>query len=387
MKDFLRMQNATIILVIIVIILLLSNHLNRSKGVLWAIISIIASCIKILAIFNPISAFSEEPITLKLMLLSGIIGFFPMPSLLLYIKSIIKKPAKFDYLLFLLLIPPVLYAVNLIPYFQLPIADQIQVFQGSLIQEKVSIWVSWEITNRLNDLYNSTLGALVLVYLLQIITKNKQTLSKKSYLLLVQICFIIIVNYTLTILFVLNKYVHFFPFEGNGFISSLSLILPLSIILFPRYLYDNINNSDLTFYLKLMNHISSKEDKTDANQDKLITDASRVLAYLHNEKPYLSTDFSKHDIARSLDIPQNIVTDCFSKIIKIPFPVLRNQLRVEFAIEKFKNSGHINITIAGIASESGFKNRSTFYTAFKDVTKMTPVEWIKQNCDFQLEED
>jgi AraC-like DNA-binding protein len=381
------MQNATIILVIIVIILLLSNHLNRSKGVLWAIISIVASCVKILAIFNPISAFYEEPITLKLILLSGIIGFFPMPSLLLYIKSIIKKPAKSDYFLFLLLLPPVLYTVNLIPYYQLPISEQIDVFQGSLIQEKVSIWVSWEITNRLNDLYNSTLGACVLVYLLQIITKNKQTLSKKSYLLLVQICFIIIVNYTLTILFVLNKYVHFFPFEGNGFISSLSLILPLSIILFPRYLYDNINNSDLTFYLKLMNHISSKEDKAHANQDKLITDASRVLAYLHNEKPYLSPEFSKHDIARSLDIPQNIVTDCFSKIIKIPFPVLRNQLRVEFAIEKFKNSGHINITIAGIASESGFKNRSTFYTAFKEVTKMTPVEWIKQNCDFQLEED
>jgi AraC-like DNA-binding protein len=381
------MQNATIILVIIVIILLLSNHLNRSKGVLWAIISILSSCVKILAIFNPISAFNEEPITLKLMLLSGIIGFFPMPSLLLYIKSIIKKPAKFDYLLFLILIPPVLYAINLIPYYQLPITEQISVYQGSLIQKEASLWVSWETTNRLNDLYNSTFGAFVLVYLLQILTKNKQTLSKKSYLLLVQICFIIIVNYTLTILFVLNNYVHFFPFEGNGFISSLSLILPLSIILFPRYLYDNINNSDLTFYLKLMNHISSKEDKSDANQDKLITDASRVLAYLHNEKPYLSPEFSKHDIARSLDIPQNIVTDCFSKVIKIPFPVLRNKLRVDFAIEKFKNSSHLNITIAGIASESGFKNRSTFYTAFKEVTKMTPVDWIRKNCDFQLEED
>jgi AraC-like DNA-binding protein len=136
-----------------------------------------------------------------------------------------------------------------------------------------------------------------------------------------------------------------------------------------------------------MNHVSTKGKKTDANQDKLITDASRVLAYLHNEKPYLSPEFSKHDISRGLDIPQNIVTDCFSKIIKIPFPVLRNQLRVEFAIEKFKSSGHLKITIAGIASESGFKNRSTFYTAFKEVTKMTPVEWIKQNCDFILEED
>ena len=90
---------------------------------------------------------------------------------------------------------------------------------------------------------------------------------------------------------------------------------------------------------------------------------------------------------RVFDIPQNILTDCFSKIIKIPFPVLRNQLRVEFAIEKFKSSGHLKITISGIASESGFKNRSTFYTAFKEVTKMTPVEWIKQNCDFILEED
>ena len=36
---------------------------------------------------------------------------------------------------------------------------------------------------------------------------------------------------------------------------------------------------------------------------------------------------------------------------------------------------------------TGFKNRSTFYTAFKEITKMTPVEWIKQNCDFILEED
>lgn len=381
------MQNATIILVILVIILLLLYHLKRRKGVIWAIISIIASCIKTLSLNNPISEFLDQPLTLRLILMSGLIGFISIPALLLYINSIIKKPTKSDNLLFLLLIPPALYAVNLIPYYQLPISEQIQIFQGGLIDKDVTIWLSWEFTNRLNDLYNSSFGAILLVYLIQILRNNKPTLGKKSYILLVQIFFMIVVNYIIAIVFVLNNYLHFIEYESNSLLNSLSLILPLSIILFPQFLYDNSSNSDLTFYLKLMSHISAKEDKTEENQDKLITDASRILAYLHNEKPYLSSEFSKHDIARSLDIPQNIVTECFSKVIKISFPVLRNQLRVEFAIERFKNSEHVKTTIAGIASESGFKNRSTFYTAFKEVTKMTPVEWIKQNCDFQLEED
>lgn len=381
------MHNATIILVFLVVILLLINHINRNKGVLWAIVSVIASCIKTLAVVNPLIEFLDEPLTLRFILWSGIIGFLPMPSLLLYIKSIIKKPAKFDFLLILLLVAPLLYVVNLIPYFQLPLTDQISVFKNLPLANKATLWVSWEMANSLNDLYNSILGALIMIYPIVLVTRNKHMLSKKSYIALVQICYIVLANYAAIVIVVSNNYLHLFDFSQPNSLSSLSLILPLSILLFPRYLYDNINNSDLTFYLKLMNHISAKEDKTDANQDKLITDASRVLAYLHNEKPYLSPEFSKHDIARSLDIPQNIVTDCFSKIIKIPFPVLRNQLRVEFAIEKFKNSGHITITIAGIASESGFKNRSTFYTAFKEVTKMTPVEWIKQNGDFQIEED
>jgi AraC-like DNA-binding protein len=383
------MQKAVIILLFLVILLLLINHLKTNKGVLWAILGLISSSIKIQSVLNPFTSFLSDPITLRLILFSDLIGFLPMPSVLLYIKSIVKKPAKLDYLLLLLLIAPVLYAVNLIPFYQLPLADQLQVFQNqnSPLRNEATYWISWETTDRLNDLYNSTIGALIMIYPIWLVTRKKNILSKKSYIALVQICYIVLVNFIVMIFFVSNNYLQIFEFNLADSLRPLGLILPLSILLFPRHLYENINNSDLTFYLKLMNHISLKEDKTEENNNKLITDASRILTYLHNERPYLSPEFSKHDIARSLDIPQNILTDCFSKIIKIPFPVLRNQLRVEFAIEKFKSSGHLKITIAGIASESGFKNRSTFYTAFKEVTKMTPVEWIKQNCDFILEED
>ena len=383
------MQKAIMILLFLVILLLLINHLKTNKGVFWAIIALISGSIKIQSVLNPFTSFLSDPITLRLILFSGLIGFLPMPSVLLYIKSIVKKPAKLDYLVILLLIPPVLYAVNLIPFYQLSLADQLQVFRNpnSSLRNEATYWISWETTDRLNDLYNSTIGALIMIYPIWLVTRKKNVLSKKSYITLVQICYIILANYAVVIFFVSNNYLQIFDFIPADSLRPLGLILPLTVLLFPRHLYENINNSDLTFYLKLMNHISLKEDKTEENNSKLITDASRILAYLHTERPYLSPEFSKHDIARSLDIPQNIVTDCFSKIIKIPFPVLRNQLRVEFAIEKFKNSGHVSITIAGIASESGFKNRSTFYTAFKEVTKMTPVEWIKQNGNFILEED
>jgi AraC-like DNA-binding protein len=111
------------------------------------------------------------------------------------------------------------------------------------------------------------------------------------------------------------------------------------------------------------------------------------MNYLNEEKPYLSPVFSIHDIVSTLDIPQKNVTDSFNKVIKIPFPKMRNQLRVDHAIEMFRNNSHAKISIEGIAAESGFNNRATFYKAFREVTKTTPIEWIKQNCDYTIEEE
>ena len=69
----------------------------------------------------------------------------------------------------------------------------------------------------------------------------------------------------------------------------------------------------------------------------------------------------------------------------MPFPKMRNQLRIDFATDMFRNNSHLKISIEGIATESGFNNRATFYKAFREVTNTTPIEWIKENCDYTLE--
>ena len=137
----------------------------------------------------------------------------------------------------------------------------------------------------------------------------------------------------------------------------------------------------------MVNRFSRKEEEQGSFHADLLTDASRIVHFLNIEKPYLAPGVSIHDLVRQVDIPQKTVTDCFNKVIKVPFPKMRNQLRVDYAMDLFKNNAHLKNSISGIASESGFKNRATFYLAFKDVAKMTPIEWIKQNCDFQLAED
>ena len=172
--------------------------------------------------------------------------------------------------------------------------------------------------------------------------------------------------------------------DNYGFIA---LIAPLSLLLFHNYIYDIHTNSDLTFYLRLLNHFSKEDEKMEEPDNDMIITSSRILNYLHNDKAYLSPGFSKHDIVTHLDIPQKTVTDCFSKVIKIPFPKLRNQLRIEHATELFKNNAHLTKTISGIAIDSGFQNRASFYIAFKEVMRMTPIEWIKENCEFELVEE
>ena len=137
----------------------------------------------------------------------------------------------------------------------------------------------------------------------------------------------------------------------------------------------------------MVNRFKKNGEKTERLDNEIIVTSSAIISYLRDKKPYLSPGFSKHDIVTHLDIPQKTVTDCFNKVIKIPFPRMRNQLRIEYAIDLFKNDAHLKNSISGIATDAGFTNRATFYTAFKEVTKMTPFEWINENCDTQVQDD
>jgi len=377
---------ANLILLLIVVYILLKNHFLRNRHIVYGIITILASSIKLMSSSYPISEFEQFPIILTLVLYSGFIAFLPIPFAILYFNGILPKSQKIGAFAYLLILPALLYTINFIPYILLPLADKIQIMSilNSPKLNECFIWVSWTRANAIRNLYHNMCGGILLIFLLRFILQGKQSLSKRNYFTLIQV---IVIMGTILIAMLYNDFILHSEFKTPKALGLMPLIVPLSFIFFPNYLYDNTVNNDLTFYLKLVNRFKKNGEKTERLDNEIIVTSSAIISYLRDKKPYLSPRFSKHDIVTHLDIPQKTVTDCFNQVIKIPFPRLRNQLRIEYAIDLFKNDAHLKNSISGIATDAGFTNRATFYTAFKEVTKMTPFEWINENCDTPIEDD
>ena len=383
------MLNASLVLISLVIIILLKNHFENNKGVIYGILGLLSYYIKILATTFSISAFENYPILLPFILVENIIGFLPIPFAILYFQGIIHKSNKLKPI-YLLLFAPFLFAVvNFIPFFELPLSEKIQLYKNSMsaLYDTRYLWISWPTTTIISDVYNSILAAITIIFLFHRLVQKENLLNNKSFSSLIQIGLILVINFGVLLILTFPKTFNIKEYVSSDNLEMISLIFPISILLFPNYIFDYYTHSDLSFYLRIINRFTNKGEEADPNSQDLIFVASRILHFLNQKKPYLSPEFSKHDIVTHLDIPQKTVTDCFNKVIKISFPRLRNQLRIDYAIEQFKNDAHLKNSISGIATDAGFKNRSTFYTAFREVTKMTPIEWINENCDSQMQED
>jgi AraC-like DNA-binding protein len=380
------MLNANLILIFFVVLILLKNHFIKNKGVVYIILALLCLFNKILAESFNISDL-QQSFLFNFFLLDEFFSFLALPFLWLYLDTVFKKPLLAKRYLFILFLPFLVVAINFIPFYSLASSDKIQIIQdsNSSLAQKIYLGFSWKAMKKINVIYNTLLGIGTLISIFYNLERSKQSLSRKSYFLILQLGFLCFIAFA--IINTVKGYTYFYPSEINKpeWLGILAMAVPLSILLFPNFVYDNPNNSDLNFYLRMMNRFSKQEVATINNE--LVAETSRIVHFLNVEKPYLAPGFSIHDVVKHLDLPQKTVTDCFNKVIKVPFPKMRNQLRVDFAIEMFRNNSHLQKSISGIATESGFKNRATFYVAFKESTKMTPIDWIKQNCEFQLIED
>ena len=108
-------------------------------------------------------------------------------------------------------------------------------------------------------------------------------------------------------------------------------------------------------------------------------DFDRINNYVFEEQRFLDPKLTMHILAEELKMSPSH----FSKIIngqsRSNFSDYINSFRVEQAKKLLSDSHFINYTIASIGLECGFNSKSTFYTAFKKMTTITPTEFRKMN--------
>jgi len=102
----------------------------------------------------------------------------------------------------------------------------------------------------------------------------------------------------------------------------------------------------------------------------------QVLEYMEEKKPYLDRELTINDVAADLGIPRHFITEVINQHIGKNFYYLINEYRVEEVKRRLKDPKYKKLTILAIAYDSGFNSKSAFNTIFKDLTGMTPSQFL-----------
>ena len=325
------------------------------------------------------------------------LGYLLGPFIYFYAKSVFEDKLVFNVQFLLLCLPSVLLLLNLLPYYQLSMEEKLvfikQIDKNIYFRNfpnEYTLLFNYKIQRSLIPLSNLSFLLYTFYYLLK--KKSNALIKPKISKIITSFVFIFAISALPALLYAfyvsikspLHADLAFrLPYNKNNnleFFYLLTLIPPLSFLLFPKFIYGFNPNASIVqyvqfYYKKIISIGSEVEPSKFDNSD----DSGIIMEYIEKEKPFLKTEFSLHDLSRELNIPNLRVSGFFNKQLKTPFPEFRNRLRVGHAIQLFKENMHLQMSIEGIATVCGFKNKSRFYAAFKAEYKMNPTEWIEKN--------
>ena len=114
------------------------------------------------------------------------------------------------------------------------------------------------------------------------------------------------------------------------------------------------------------------------NQDKDKALYNEIISYLEKNQPFKNPDFNAYMLAKALNSNINYLSKAISAGGGDNFNVLLNNFRINY-VKSMLDSGAIKkYTIDYIYTEAGYKHRSTFNIAFKNITGMTPSDYASQ---------
>jgi AraC-like DNA-binding protein len=109
---------------------------------------------------------------------------------------------------------------------------------------------------------------------------------------------------------------------------------------------------------------------TDEQKHSLL---KRLEELMKTEKPFMKADFSLPQLADQLRVTVHQLSQVINEGLGKSFFEMTAEYRIEEAKRLLKEKA--NIKVEEIAEEVGYNSKSSFNTAFKKLTGMTPSEW------------
>ncbi len=322
------------------------------------------------------------------------------PFLLFYIRGTLNDTTALKKIDFLHFIPALVHLIGIIPYTFQPFSEKLQIANAIIhnIDDIITINTNFFYSTTINFIIRPVLLLFYILYCMYLLWKRfsvsnfDYNIPKKQLLISFRWLIILIVSlFFIVIEFLIITYnsIHIKP--SIGLINSYPLyilsgvaycIMSFSLLLFPNILYGIPKRIAV---IKKGAKKTKKQKKTAAieveetinlEEDPFFDLSESIKDYLEKEKPFVNPNFSISDIALALQVPQNHVSYCINTIMQTKFSILKSDLRIDYAVALLSENLNEAFTIEGIAQQSGFKTRASFYSAFKEKIGVTPTEFI-----------
>lgn len=105
----------------------------------------------------------------------------------------------------------------------------------------------------------------------------------------------------------------------------------------------------------------------------------KIEKYMAGEKPYLNEDLNLTNLAEPLGFSPNRLSQILNEGFGENFYRFINRYRVEESKRLLLDQAFKHYNILGIAYQAGFSTKSTFNKTFKELTGLSPSEFLRQN--------
>jgi AraC-like DNA-binding protein len=311
--------------------------------------------------------------------------FLHLPVFYLYVLSVCYSDFKLKPKYLLHGIPFLAVNLILIPRFYL-VGQDAKISFLAKIRDMPEIQFN-HILMHIQMLFYIIAAFMILRKAKRIYLENYADASIESFTWLFQFTFALTVFYCVALLKNIFKFTEY-PAISNWLKISL-LFFELIVIFW--YLYKALNNPGLfrniDSKLKLVQHIISEEKNNEQSiesEKEYHEDLLKLRDYMEHEKPFLNPSLTIQDVSKDIEIPVRDLSLLINHKLEQHFYDFVNAYRIEKAMEILKDGTKSKITILEILYEVGFNSKSSFNTAFKKQTGLTPTDYRKNLLNSSL---
>lgn len=243
------------------------------------------------------------------------------------------------------------WAKHVLPY--LVIVTYLGIFYPYL--ENQTLWIRWIV----NAIYGQWFIYIVFsfAYLKPIIEKIKQKEKLKD----IDVWFISI-YLGITFIWLAYTIATYTSYIVGALSFTFILYLVILLLVFK-------NSKESTFL------VEKERYKNKGIDNEMMQLIGQKLTIIIDKELYLNTNFSLEEAAKELKVTKHLLSQYVNEILGKSFSNLIKEYRIEKAKKLLETEK--NYTIESLGYDSGFNSKSTFFTAFKKSTGLTPAEYQK----------